>query len=399
MKKIWVLASFLVLLMTACTQVDHQSLSVVVESIDREFTVQARGEVHASESTTVSLPTATNMPLNILWLMPEFSAVQEGQVIARFDDAELNMNQRQFDSQIADLSWQLENMNRDSELGRFQIRHERVRVDGEAEIAQTYADFDPRYFSRIEIIDAIGDLNYLGVEASFYDWQAETHDLRSAAESQQSMAQLGATERNLRVYQEALDVIELRTPADGTFIYAKTPWGAKIGRGSTVFPGATVGLIPLKGKVKARFYVPKSEAQGISTDQTVRLRLDGLVDREVAGQVSMVAPIASFRNKEDPRKYFMVEANIRDKDVEEIRVGTGLTATIVTAQLEDALVLPTQAVFYEGDHAYVYVLDGGNLSQRKIEVGLRSPTLIEVRSGIDAGERVSLVLPDTHSAA
>ena len=390
---------FVFLLATACSDSDLDSLSIRIEPVDLEFTVQARGEVLASESTSVNVPAVSNMPLYLSWLIEEFSAVETGQVVARLDDSEIQMNERLYDTQIANYAWQLQNMSRNSEIGRKSLTHERVRVDGESDIAQTFADFDPRYFSRIEIIDAIGDLNYLGVEADFYDWQIDTHDQRSVAEAQQSQAQLTASERNYQVYQDALEIVELRSPADGTFIYARTPWGEKLGRGSPAFPGSKVGMIPIKGKVKARIFVPKSEAQDIAQGQSVRLRLDGLVEDQIPAKVSSISRMATIRIQQDPRKYFIVEATIDQEDVDAIRVGTGLQATIVLADLNDALVLPTQAIFFEDDLANVYVVEDGDLVYRAIEVGRRSPTLIEVTSGVESGEIVSLVAPESASSS
>ncbi len=76
-----------------------------------------------------------------------------------------------------------------------------------------------------------------------------------------------------------------------------------------------------------------------------------------------------------------------------MRVGSSLTATITTGTIRDAFLLPEQAVFFEEDVAFVYVLDKGEPVPRRVTLGRRSPTLVEVAGGLVAGERVAVSVP------
>ena len=76
-----------------------------------------------------------------------------------------------------------------------------------------------------------------------------------------------------------------------------------------------------------------------------------------------------------------------------MRVGSRLRAEIITGEIQDGIVLPSQSVFGEASSAWVFVLNGAKPEQRAVEVGRRSPDLVEIRSGIEPGERVSLALP------
>ena len=53
----------------------------------------------------------------------------------------------------------------------------------------------------------------------------------------------------------------------------------------------------------------------------------------------------------------------------------------------------SQSVFGEAGSAWVFVLEGGKPERRAVDIGQRSPDLIEIRSGVEPGERVSLALP------
>ena len=377
----------------SCGESVNPRMTVRTVSQDHTFLLQARGEIVSSESIPISVPHTVSMQLNIEWILPEYTAVSKGDLVVRFEADEIATQRGNSLVSIANQSLFIRNHMMDSATAHTKIEHEGARVAGETVIAQTFADFDPRYFSRIEIIDAIGDLDFLGVEASFYDWQSETHDQRTTAETARIQAERSSVELQLSRQENALDATELRSPVDGIFLHARTPWGEKLGRGRPAYPGMAVGMLPVDGKLEARIYVPKIDAIGIEVGQLVKLLVDADVDRELTGKVESVSPMAISRNPRDPRQYVLVSASLNDGLREGVRIGSALTATIVTANLEKAIVLPQQAVFNVKNESVVYVMNGGRLNARTVELGRKSPTLVEVAEGLSPGELVSLIAP------
>ena len=392
MRRMTLLVLILVLTVS-CGEGAIQHMTVEAVSQDHTFTLEARGEIVSSESITISVPNTVSMHLNIEWLLPEFTAVSKGDVVARFESDELSSQRGRSLVSIANQSLVIRNHMMDSETAHTRIEHESTRVAGETVIARTFADFDPRYFSRIEIIDAIGDLDFLGVEASFYDWQSGTHEQRTMAETARIEAERSSVELQLDRQNSALSATELKSPADGVFLHARTPWGQKVGRGSPVFPGGAIGMLPVDGKLQARIYVPKADAIGIEVGQPVELRIDVDIDRVLTGTIVSISPMAISRSRQDPRQYVLVSASLDEDMREGVRIGSALTATIVTANLHDAIVLPQQAVFSVNEMFVVYVMGNDGPNARKVTLGRRSPTLVEVEEGLTGGELVSLIEP------
>ena len=360
---------FVLVLAASCGESVNQHMTVEAETRDHTFTLEARGEIVSSESIPISVPNTVSMHLNIEWLLPEFTAVSKGDVVARFENDELSSQRDRSLVSIANQSLVIRNHMMDSETAHTRIEHESTRVAGETVIARTFADFDPRYFSRIEIIDAIGDLDFLGVEASFYDWQAGTHEQRTMAETARIEAERSSVELQLARQDSALSATALKSPADGVFLHARTPWGQKVGRGSPVFPGGAIGMLPVDGKLQARIYVPKTDAVGIEVGQAVELRVDVDIDRVLTGKIESVSPMAISRGREDPRQYVVVSASLDEHMREGVRIGSALTATIVTANLQNAIVLPQQAVFNVNETFVVYVVDNDGPDARKVTLG------------------------------
>ena len=395
LRTIWIAWLFLV---AGCASEDLDVTVFQTKSADHTFIVEARGELLPSESINVSMPTTVNMPFNIVWLVPEYSEVSKGDVIARFDDSELSNMRSGNVLAMANQQILFDNHARMSAVARSRIAHETSRVEGETDIAETYVEVDPQLFSKHEIIDAIGQLDYLAVQTDFYGWQAETHEQRTAAETSRISAQRDATKMNLEKQDKALGVMTLVSPADGTFVYAQTPWGEKLTRGHIIYPGGSVGLLPLKGKLKAKLFVPEVDAVGLAPNQNVKIRLDSAVEEEYAAVVTDVSRVARALDRNDPRRYFTVEAKLNEVDEEFMYVGSSVSAEIITGELSDAILVPQQAVFFEEDKAFVYVIEGNQSNQRLVEVGERSPNLVEIVDGVSEGENISLEDPLTTSS-
>jgi multidrug efflux pump subunit AcrA (membrane-fusion protein) len=380
-------------LLAACGTASQDLPVLKARQQDSEFSVVAYGEIVASEALPISLPSDMHMEFNVVWLAPEFSEVRKGDVIARFDDAQIRLDREASALNVARTDFRLSNTERSGRLERTRIGHESERVDGERDISEAFSSADERLFSRNELIDILADIEYLDAESGFLDWQFDTLDQRTQAEQNLILAEREGELSKLEKQDSALSLMELRSPADGTFVYARSGWGGKLRKGRTVHAGMPVGMLPLRGKVRARLFVPELDAVGLANGQKVRFRLDAAAEQEFTATVGTVSPVASPRDREDPQKFFRVEAEIDAVDADLMRVGSRLRAEIITGEIRDGITVPAHTVFGEGDSAYVYVMKGAEAERRDVVIGHRSPDMVEVLSGIKSGDRISLVKP------
>ena len=385
--------SLAVAALSGCGESVSRLPSLKLEATDVEFRVPANGELIASESLPVAIPASIRMSFNIAWIAPEFSEIRKGDVLARFDDVQVRLDREGTALNVAKSDFKLVNTEREGKLERIGIDHQTYRVEGERSITEAFANADETLLSRNEIIDALADVDYLDVEGTFLDWQLATLDQRTLADQNLIRAERQSELSKMEKHDTALEMMELKSPADGTFVYARTRWGAKVGKGQTVYPGMPIGLLPVRGKIGARLYIPEADAVGLAEGQLVRLRLDAATNRQFTARITSVSPVASPRNRTDPQKFFSVEAEIDDVDPDIMRVGSRLRAEVITGSVNGGIVVPAQAVFGDGDDTFVYVLDGGRAEERIVTLGQRSPDLVELTSGVGPGERISLVAP------
>jgi hypothetical protein len=66
--------------------------------------------------------------------------------------------------------------------------------------------------------------------------------------------------------------------------------------------------------------------------------------------------------------------------------------TVPLRKVEDVPALLLSSVFVEEESSFVFVeLEDGSFEKREVETGLRNAFNVEILSGVELGERVSLV--------
>jgi len=129
----------------------------------------------------------------------------------------------------------------------------------------------------------------------------------------------------------------------------------------------------------------------VAPGQIVSINLDALTDIELSGQVASIAPTASL---ETGVISYRMRIDIDPSDAP-LRAGMSATTSIVTAQSDDALVVPNRLVQIdrEAGKAYVERIVNGVPVRTEIELGMRNDQSSEVVAGLEEGD--FLVLPET----
>ena len=148
----------------------------------------------------------------------------------------------------------------------------------------------------------------------------------------------------------------------------------------------------------ARFFVADVDAVGLAVGQRVSLRIDTAVDRTHDAVVESVSPVAVPKNREDPQKYFVIDADLSSVDDDVMRIGSSIDATITTQTLQGELLAPQQSVFFRNSQAYVQKVTGGKRIDVPVELGTRSANIVVITAGIAPGDLIS-VAPQINNAS
>lgn len=116
------------------------------------------------------------------------------------------------------------------------------------------------------------------------------------------------------------------------------------------------------------------------------IKVGALPDASVPGTLEKISLKA---REENNTRMFPVEISIDDPTIALLRAGYSANADIIINEAKQVLTIPERVVFFEGDSVYVKVPgDTGAEEIVMIETGLSDAIRVEVKSGLEEGQKV-----------
>jgi multidrug resistance efflux pump len=174
----------------------------------------------------------------------------------------------------------------------------------------------------------------------------------------------------------------------GTIVFP-TGWrGEKKKVGDSVWRMEVVLQVVGLDKMVGKGAVDEVDIARVAASQPVRLRLDALSDLELHGTVETIARAVRPRSDVDPSKVIDVKLALAPTAAP-LRPGMRFRGEVETERVRDVVLIPADAVFVTPSGPVAYRDAGGALAPVAIALGRRNATMIEVTSGLAAGDRVS----------
>ena len=179
----------------------------------------------------------------------------------------------------------------------------------------------------------------------------------------------------LRQLREELAKSRLVAPVAGEVVYI-----APLGEGEPVEAFRTVIQIADPTEILLAYNGPKRSEFALGADVTVDIR-----GEKYAGEVVMT-PLNVPRDAPDEmRELILVRV---DGLPDEVEKGDTATVVLIRTRRDDVVVLPRNLVQTYLGRRFVYVLTDGLREERNVEVGIQTPTQVEVVAGLEIGEEV-----------
>jgi multidrug efflux pump subunit AcrA (membrane-fusion protein) len=136
--------------------------------------------------------------------------------------------------------------------------------------------------------------------------------------------------------------------------------------------------------IRVRLKVPEKMAGWVAVGQAVTVRVEAYPDRSFRGQVSRMSPSV------DPQtRVFEVEALLENREGV-LKPGFFARATIASSHVDQALLVPAEALHYLYGVYKVYQVEEGKLKETEVKLGARDGHEVEVVEGIADGAKVAL---------
>lgn len=388
MKRWYALAS--ALLLAACHPVgDGDAIVVAVHAGPVEFSVEGSGDLRATKSTPLMVPGQQWTPRQVIWMLPDGSAVNKGDLVARFSAEQSKQDLQQA---LIDLDRNaLARANKQDELdGKSgQIGVDLAQVGGQLAIAHRYAHATLEALARNDILDAVQDENYLRVRQGILQWREAQSAGRGKAELAVLDAQRSTYDTLAKQKKADLDALELRSPYDGVVVLDRD-WSDQVPHvGASLWGGNSFASIPDLAALEVQLDVPQIEAQGLQVGEEVELHPLGMPEQTVHSRLSWVAGAAQSRSRENPVKYLSVKASV-PADVARRhgwKPGQSFVGKIVLLSGSHILSVPNIAL-RNGDS--VEIVSGGKATRKVLKLGVRGATRTQVLDGLREGDRIVL---------
>ena len=315
----------------------------VVESRELEVPVNVRatGAVHARETAQIS----AQVPGRIQQiLVREGDTVRAGQTVAVLDDAAQRAAVNQVQAGVRAAQSQQAAAQTDASLAASTLERYR-QLEAEKSVSPQEMDEISR---KAEAATA-------GLDAA----RAQTE----AAEAQERSARtmLGYT----RLVAPFAGIVTARMADPGTL----------------ASPGVPLLQIDQAGALQLQATVDESEIAAIHKGMKTQVAIDGASSAEITGTIAEIDPAADTSTHS-----FLIKIDLPSSS--QLRAGMYGTAEFANG-VRNAILISRSAVVTRGSLDCVYVLDSQGIAQlRYVTLGALQGDLVEVLSGISAGERL-----------
>ncbi|MBF2065622.1 MAG: efflux RND transporter periplasmic adaptor subunit [Calothrix sp. C42_A2020_038] len=428
---------------------DITQLTVPVEAKNVTLRITASGRVSPVQSVNIS---PKNGGILAELFVEQGDKVQQGQIIAKMNSADIQARVQQARANLAAAKAQLDQAREGSRPQ--EIAQARARLaQAEAQLAQSRAGNRPQEIAQAQAqVDAAqAKANYTTEQVRRYrylvDQGAEKRQLLDQAVSDDNAAQASLREAQKRlsllqsgsraeeitqrqaavaearaalqlsesgsrpteIAQRQATVAEaqarlqaelvnledsiIRAPFSGIITQKYANIGAYVApttSASTSASATSSSIVALVRGLEILANVPEADIGRIRTGQKVEITSDAYPDQVFKGRVRLVAPEAV---KEEGVTLFQIRVQI-DTGVDKLRSGLNVDLTFLGDEVPNALMVPTVAIVTEKGNTGVLVPDAKNQPQfRAVTIGSQIKDQTQIIEGVKQGERIFLNPP------
>jgi HlyD family secretion protein len=369
---------------------DRQGEWVDVTRGDVVSGVEVTGTLAAVNSSILGPPQiADTWEFKISMLAPEGTDVKMGRPVLAFDTTDLQRRLDQYRALAEQAAKEIEKKRADLSLHRESDRL--ALAEAEARMRKTKLKLDrPNDIVSIREEKEV-QLDYDTAKEEVTSIRARLAAFERAATAEILLLESKRAQAESVVHQSeaGIKAMTVVAPRDGTVVYI-TDWkGDKRKVGDSCWRGQRVVEIPDLNAMKAKGEVDEVDAGKIAVGERVTFRLDSHPDDELHGTITEAArTVQQQSGTKNPVKVLNVEIRIDKTDPVKMRPGMRFQGTVELARSRSAVVIPRGAVFVSAKGPIAYRRGMFGVSQIPLKLGRENDKVVEVLSGVGAGDRV-----------
>lgn len=199
-------------------------------------------------------------------------------------------------------------------------------------------------------------------------------EARTALEA--ARAKMDRLQAEINELQEILEDTRIRAPFDG-YTGAR-----RVDAGNWVDVGTQLVEMVQTDRLKLAFTIPERYIGRAREGQTVSIRSQAYPERAFSGSVYFVSP--SIR---ESTRDLLIKAYV-DNPGHRLKPGGFASVELTVGTRQEVPVLPEEALIATRSGYMVFVVENSRARAREVRIGLRRPGLVEIRKGLQPGQRV-----------
>jgi HlyD family secretion protein len=221
--------------------------------------------------------------------------------------------------------------------------------------------------------------------------QAQVDLLEKKLGSRYSKAEVGKVEAqadeakaSLAAANVVVQKSNIRAPRDGMVYYLPVHEGQFVAGGELLVQVADINQVQL------RAFVDEPDIGKLQAGQDVKVSWDGDPGRTWQGKVSQVPTTVVTRGTRNVGEFTCIVNNSEEKLLPNVNVNVN----IITAQHENAITVPREAIHQDEGKRYVFQIVNGELKRRDVQTSLSNLTKMEITQGLEPKAQVALGTPN-----
>ena len=330
-------------------------------------------EAHAPVSTSVRRV-----------LVKEGDSVKRGQLLVVLDDADARAQAARAQTQLraaqADLSAAKRGGNQEEVLS---TTAQLVKAGADRDSAQRNLDA----LKKLEPEGAASAGEVREAENTLARADAQLSFLRQKQSKRYSQAELARVEAQRAEAQAAYDAAQdvlaksnVRAPFAGIVYSLPTKQGGFVTAGDLLLQVADLK------KVLVRAFVDEPDVARLASGDPMEITWDAAPGRVWLASVAAIPSTVKLHGSRNVGETTSIVDNKDLKLLPNINVGV----TILTAEHDNVLVAPREAVRIDDSHPYVLLVTGHELKRREVETSLSNLTQVEITRGLSVRDMVAI---------
>ncbi len=343
--------------------------------------ISTNGKVEPLSNFEAHAPVATTVKRV---LVKEGDHVKRGQLLLQLDDADARTNAAKAQAQLTGAQADINAVHTGG------TREEVLTTDAQLVKARADRDNAQRNFEALQRLQKNGAASMGEVkeaEAQFNTAQANVNLLEQKLKERYSKPEVAHVEAQRTeaqtAYQAATEILaksNVRAPFDGVVYSIPVRVGNYVGPGDLLLQAADLS------KVRVRAFVDEPDLGRLAPGQRIEVSWDALPGRIWQGKLLSVPASIKLLGS---RNVGEISTDLTNADYK-LLPNINVTVQIITAEHNNVLTMPREALRVDDGTSYVYRIASDELHRQPVKTGISNLTQVEIAQGLSDNDVVAL---------